>query len=416
MNYCTIRKNPINNTFYNDIHKQNDIYNDNILPEVLTTFNELMAEKGEIENLKFLCYYHLIISSTSTSLISLDSFFVTDSDRRKSVIELEKIKNYYKKSLLLENEIKKSTVIIDAEKFEERMNINYQFNIIINEFWGYNEIIKFSDFNNEINEKKSFFKHHQSEKKDFNSNKVDSATFNDIEINNYGYKKKDKINIKNNYITEIKKINNDKIINNKCHNDMSKNILKRMRSKNNEIDDIIHKYKSSSVKNSELKESNKKIKENKFLNNSYSKNLSYNKNSNILHNKNLKNSSKIESNAIFDDNIINNNVKLMNTNNKFNKNKFIKNLKSENRFINKEKKSNTIINIPLSLKKNQIINCERLIKQTSIVNDHKKIKYLNKGNSQSKKNISNNLYIYILYLKMIYFNILFYSIIIKFKL
>jgi len=120
------------------------------LPEVLTTFNELMVEQGETENLKFLCYYHLIISTLSTSLISLDSFFVTDSDRRKSVIELEKIKNYYEKSLLIESQIKESNVIINTKKFKDRMKINYEFNNIINEFWGYNEIKKFYEHNKVI--------------------------------------------------------------------------------------------------------------------------------------------------------------------------------------------------------------------------------------------------------------------------
>ncbi|ORY47139.1 hypothetical protein LY90DRAFT_671228 [Neocallimastix californiae] len=373
-----IRENPLNNMYYMNIQKQNDIYNDNILPDELTTFNESMIEKGETENLKFLCYYHLIISIMSTSLISLDTFFVTDSDRRKSVNELEKFKNYYEKSLILENEMKESTAVIDPEKFEERININYQFNIIINEFWGYNEIKKYYDHNKEINEKTSDIKYYQSKNNFFDS----EDSISEIAINNNKVSdiidctEIDNINIQNNDIIEEIKLNNDEIINDELDNDENLNDTRCSDSKIDEINNIFQKNKSSFTNNFELKKCKQKINDNENLNNLYYKNsliknASSNKTSENLYNKNFRKS-------------ISNNPKVMYSNNKLIKNNSSKETKYESQLNKSQVKIlNATINSSLLFKDNQNLYFDSLLKQNSIIDNHKNIKHIKKENPQS---------------------------------
>ncbi|ORX43628.1 hypothetical protein BCR36DRAFT_142112 [Piromyces finnis] len=258
-----IRENPVNKAFYSDIQKQNDIYNDNILPDVFSTFNELMVEKGETKNLRFICYYHLIVSTMPTSLISLDTFFVTDSDRRKSVIELEKLKNYYEKSLLLESQIKESDFILNTEEFEDRMQINYEINNIINEFWGYNEIKKYYENNKKLKEKIKLEKRkQQTNDKILSENESNLTIFNNLNFSNID-------NPLNNYnlnenVIESKNIE-EIIINNDIGNENVLNDLNKI--KNDDILKCKKKNNLLTVEKIDNKLKYNKSKKNKIINN-----------------------------------------------------------------------------------------------------------------------------------------------------
>lgn len=327
-----------------------------------------MAENGEIENLRFLCYYHLIISSLSSSLISFDSFFVTDSDRRKSVIELEKIKNYYEKSLLLENSMKQSTAVIDTKTFEERMNINYQFNYIINEFWGYNEIKKYYDHNKELCKKIVNEKYKQPNNNIFDIYEEESLSDLDI-YNNLKFDDINDVNDKDNKEFDNNKISNKEIMNDELnYNDNVNNDIKIVDMKNKKNYNIIHKINNDI----DLKTSKKKIKENKDSN----KNIIINKDHKKSHKKNLKMNHKNNMNDYKNYNNANN----IRCNYKINRN----NLDIQS--INKPKIKilNATINSPISCKESRNLTYSNLLKLTSLTNKHEKIKYIKKECSNSK--------------------------------
>jgi len=301
-----------------------------------------MVEQNETENLKFLCYYHIIISTMSTSLISLDSFFVTDSDRRKSVIELEKIKNYYEKSLLLENQIKGSNVIIDTKKFEDRMKINYEFNNIINEFWGYNEIKKYYEHNQLIKDK---IKHDMYLQQRSNSEYYDNyeENFMDKSLSDLAvYNSLEFININND------ELSNDNNFDEQFNNENSKYYLNENNNNNNKyfkLNPISNNYtknilSNSSKKNKHIEKKHLTRSNNSLLNDKISKpNKNDKKN---INNKSpvktkLKTKSSKKQASIFDHNIINDLSKkyIINKTNNFNK----KHIEISNNHINQEKKA-----------------------------------------------------------------------------
>jgi len=251
-----------------------------------------MVEQGETENLKFICYYHLIISTMSTSLISLDTFFVTDSDRRKSVIELEKIKIYYEKSLLLESQIKESNVILDTEKFEDRMQINYEINNIINEFWGYNEIKKYYEHNQKVKERMKLENGNKPKSKnDIYNNDVIDESISNLAI----YNSLDFSNINSDEILSNSNINDTTAENEKVEiisNDNERKTIKteeffKRSKKYNKNDSFLLDNKKNKVKNVDLLSHNSKSN---LLNDKSSHDKG---NKKILQNKTLKIKNKL---------------------------------------------------------------------------------------------------------------------------